>query len=219
MHGRSFIIAVVWSWLLAFAPSIARTDGGAVRYSERHLDRIVTIFTSPTPLRTGRVDISILLQDAETGTAVTHVPIDVHAELLDAQGVRQRTLDARATSNAATNKLLCAAELNLPTPGHCRIEVSVKGLGSGPIGLDVDVEEGLPPWVETLIWMGWPLVAIALFAIHQSLVCRKRCLSIPRVRIFDSSVDRGMPSFTAAPDAPETRPRHSDKADSINWRS
>jgi len=168
------IIAVVWSWLLAWAPSIARGDGGAVRYSERHLDRIVTIFTSPTPLRTGPVDISILLQDADTGIALTNVPVDVHAELINAQGARQMTLDARATNNAATNKLLCAAELNLPTPGHCRIEVSVKGLSSEPIGFDVDVEEGLPPWVETLIWMGWPLVAIAVFAIHQSLVCRKR---------------------------------------------
>jgi hypothetical protein len=216
VDGRCFIIAVVGSGLLAYAPGIARGDGGAVRYSELHLDRIVTIFTSPTPLRTGPIDISILLQDADTGMALTNVPIDVHAELLDARGVRQMALDARATSNAATNKLLCAAELNLPKPGRCRIEVSVKGLSSGPIGFDVDVEEGLPPWVETSIWMGWPLVAIALFAIHQSLVCRKRCLSIPRVRIFDSRVDRGMPSFTAAPAVPETRPRHSDRADSIN---
>jgi len=31
-------------------------------------------------------------------------------------------------------------------------------------------------------------------------------LSIPRRRIFDSSVCRGIPSFAAAPDGPEIRP-------------
>lgn len=34
------------------------------------------------------------------------------------------------------------------------------------------------------------------------------CLLIPSLWIFDSSVWRGIPSFAAAPDGPETRPRH-----------
>src|SRR5215470_10260024 len=33
------------------------------------------------------------------------------------------------------------------------------------------------------------------------------CLSMPRVRIFVSSVERGIPSLAAAPDGPATRPR------------
>src|SRR5215475_3505423 len=41
------------------------------------------------------------------------------------------------------------------------------------------------------------------------------CLSMPRVRIFVSSVERGIPSFAAAPDGPATRPRLSRRAASI----
>ena len=47
----------------------------------------------------------------------------------------------------------------------------------------------------------------------------KRLLSIFSDRIFDSSVDRGMPNFAAAPVGPKTRPRLSFKASSIIFLS
>src|SRR6266436_7388967 len=43
----------------------------------------------------------------------------------------------------------------------------------------------------------------------------KRFLLILNDRIFDSSVDRGMPNLAAAPVGPNIRPRHSFKAASI----
>lgn len=43
----------------------------------------------------------------------------------------------------------------------------------------------------------------------------KRFLSILSAWIFDSSVDRGIPSFAAAPDGPKTRPCDSRRASSI----
>src|ERR1700691_4821916 len=50
------------------------------------------------------------------------------------------------------------------------------------------------------------------------LVCEgplKRFLSIFNTRIFDSRVDRGMPSLSAAPSGPYTRPPQSRRASSI----
>jgi hypothetical protein len=44
-------------------------------------------------------------------------------------------------------------------------------------------------------------------------------LSMPSDEIFDCNVCRGIPSFTAAPDLPETRPPLSVKAASISSRS
>src|SRR4029077_17271653 len=44
---------------------------------------------------------------------------------------------------------------------------------------------------------------------------RKRIFLIPRARIFDSSVERAMPSRAAAPDGPYTRPSHARRASSI----
>ena len=43
----------------------------------------------------------------------------------------------------------------------------------------------------------------------------KRFLLILSDRIFDSSVDRAIPSFAAAPDGPDTRPWHSRRVASI----
>ena len=46
--------------------------------------------------------------------------------------------------------------------------------------------------------------------IRRSMAARypdlNRCLLIPRLAIFDSSVCRGIPSLAAAPDGPEIRP-------------
>jgi hypothetical protein len=44
---------------------------------------------------------------------------------------------------------------------------------------------------------------------------RKRFLSIPKARILDSSVERGMHSLTAAPKGPNTRPPVARNASSM----
>lgn len=43
----------------------------------------------------------------------------------------------------------------------------------------------------------------------SSVQILKLCLLIPRLFIFDSSVERGTPSLAAAPSGPDTRPPHS----------
>jgi hypothetical protein len=89
-----------------------------------------------------------------------------------------------ATTQAATNKLYYAATFDLPEPGWYSVEVSI--IGPGPIipgsfagrtakgatnvGFDVEAAEPLPPALTVLPWVGWPLAAISLFAIHQLLV-------------------------------------------------
>src|SRR6266536_459587 len=50
---------------------------------------------------------------------------------------------------------------------------------------------------------------------YDGLEALKRFLSILRVLIFDSNVDRAIPSLAAAPDGPKTRPRDSVRAASI----
>jgi Sigma-70 region 2 len=49
---------------------------------------------------------------------------------------------------------------------------------------------------------------------YESTPLLKRCLSIFSARIFDSSVDRGIPSLAAAPSGPDTRPLLSIRAGS-----
>jgi hypothetical protein len=168
--------------ILAAQVAVASADGGAVRYSEQRYDRLITVFTAPTPLRAGIVDVSVLIQDANSGNPLPDVPVTVTAYPIHNPEGRIRS---PATTEAATNKLLRAAQLDFAESGQWRVELAVEGLERNPsIGFDVEVAEALPSWVQTALWIGWPLAAIALFALHQFLV-RRRPLQRQRGRISD----------------------------------
>ncbi len=173
MIGRSNVIVITAACLLlAATASLARGDGGTLRFSERRGDRQISVFTSPTPLRAGPVDVSVLVQAADSGATPSEEPITVHAWPI--QHAQART-SAPATTEAATNKLLRAAQLEFSEPGTWRIEVTMPGSTNGPpIGFDVEVAEPPPAWLDLGLWIGWPLLAIGLFAVHQWLDHRRR---------------------------------------------
>ncbi|HYV36811.1 MAG TPA: hypothetical protein VE988_13975 [Gemmataceae bacterium] len=172
MRNKVLLIAVLTAWNV---PALAYADGGTVRASEVRDGRRITVFTSPTFLRAGPLDVSVLVQDAASGKPLLDLPIVVTAyPILDPR----RKISAPATTDAATNKLLHAAQLNLPEDGTWRIEVVVKGLEQEPaIGFDVDVAPPPPPWLGMSLWIGWPLLAIGVFACHQWLVHKRRPFS------------------------------------------
>jgi hypothetical protein len=171
--GKSAIIGTLSAWLaLGAGVSVASGDGGDVRYSGRHGDRQITVFTAPTPLRSGVVDVSVLVQDVNTGKTLPDVPVAVSAHSIRHP---QKRIRSPATTDAATNKLLRAAQLPLSEPGPWHLEVAVEDYGQEPsIGFDVEIADALPPWVQTGLWIGWPLAAIAIFVLHQLLVRRRQ---------------------------------------------
>src|ERR1700676_3596947 len=176
MRGNSIAIALFAAWIfLGVTNSAALGDGGAMRFSERRSDRIVTVFTSPTPLRAGPVDVSVLVQDADSGKPVLDASIMVNAHPVDHP---QNGTSAPATTDAATNKLLHAAQLEFSESGRWHLEVNVQGLSAErPIGFEVEAAEPLPPWLHLGAWIAWPLVPIGLFACHQWLDQRRRRVS------------------------------------------
>ena len=163
-------VSLTVSIALAIAPAAIKADGGTVRCSERRGDRLVTVFTSPTPLIAGLVDVSVLLLDANTGTPLTGVPVTVDVASGDSP---RRRITREATNETATNKMMRAAEFELPS-GKWRLEVFVDDSAKrSPIGFDVDVGEPIAPWVETGFWIGWPFAAVGLFVVHQILARRR----------------------------------------------
>jgi hypothetical protein len=173
VRDKFILIGLLAAWFAVIPdPSVALGDGGIVRFSERRDDRVITVFTSPTPLRAGPVDVSVLVQDAESGKALPDVPIVVHVHPVN-HG--EATITVPASSKAAANKLMHAADVELGEPGLWHVDVIVQNLGPGlPIGFDMEVAEAPPPWLDLSIWVGWPLVAIAWFVLHQWLVHRRR---------------------------------------------
>jgi hypothetical protein len=170
MTRRSILCLLLLSpcHLVTLSPCQARADGGTIRLSEQKGGYRITVFTSPTPLRAGPADISVLVQDAATGELASGVQVTIAARRRDSPG---GALYHPATTEAATNKLYCAALFDLPEAGWYSLVVSIDGpLGEAEVHCDVEVAEPLPSWLTVWPWVGWPLLAILLFGIHQFLV-------------------------------------------------
>ncbi len=154
-------------------PRGAIADGGALRISETRGDVRITVFTSPTPLVVGSADVSVLVLDSQSGQPRVDLPIRVtarrKASLGDGAVAGRRS--ALATSEAATNKLMRAASVTFAESGTWEIEVVVDVLE--PLRFDIEVGEPPPPWREMSLWIGWPLLVVAAFAIRQLAAARR----------------------------------------------
>jgi hypothetical protein len=153
---------------ICLTPQVAVADGGAVRISESRGNVQITVFTAPTPLVAGSADISVLVLEGPGGKPRVDLPIRVIVFPTDHS---HRTVRVDATSEAATNKLMRAASVTFAEPGAWEIEVAVGALD--PLRFGVDVGEPPPPWREMSLWIGWPLVVIAAFAVRQWTTARR----------------------------------------------
>jgi hypothetical protein len=171
MIMRPMLGGVLLGWLLVpFFCALAAADGGLIRLSENKGGYRITAFSAPTPFRAGAVDISVLVQDAATGEPLTESVVTVRMTRSD-----RTALEYPATSESATNKLLQAAQFELPEPGRWELQVEVEGVhGRTVLTAGLEASEPLPRWRELWPWIGWPAMAIALFGIHQVLERSKR---------------------------------------------
>jgi hypothetical protein len=154
--------------------ALAHADGGQVRRMERRGDYQLTVFTSPSPLRAGPIDVSVLVQDARTGQTVPDAIVTVE---LTPPEKSLPPIRAAATTADATNKLLRAALVDLPASGSwdIRVECTIAH-EPAPIAVAFTVEAAppLPRWLSVWPWFTWPLVAAPLLAIHRMLVARRQ---------------------------------------------
>src|SRR5262249_763281 len=144
--------------------------GGTLRFSGPCGDWRVSAFTTPTPLRVGIVDVSVLVQESASGKPRPDLSVTISARPVGASGKKLRE---PATHEAATNKLFRMVELKLTEPGFWDVEVEVKGSeGKATARFQLPVEEPLLFRSTLGLWIGWPAVAVLLFGIHQWLVRR-----------------------------------------------
>jgi hypothetical protein len=183
------LLAVVF----LFQPlAVVHADGGAVRLSERWGHYRITVFTSPTPLRAGPVDVSVFVQDAATGEPVANAQIAVRASPREHS---EAAIHQRATADAATNKLFQAALFDLPQAGWWDVTINVEGLGEPvEVHFEMEADEPLPRVWEMTPWIAWPAVVVLLFVVHKWLVQRKRRGS---QRINKASSPGGEPALIA----------------------
>ncbi len=168
----NFIRLAVVLLVVAASGESAWADGGTVRLVEEVGDYRISVFTSPNPLRAGPVDVSVLVQDAETAEPIAGAHVFVR---LASRDQREVVLHAVATSAAATNKLLQAALVKLPTPGSWDVEVDCTcNASSHVVRFTMKVGPPVPRWFAVWPWFTWPLGAVLVFGVHRHLVARKQ---------------------------------------------
>jgi hypothetical protein len=158
--------------LLLSGGQLLRADGGGVVLQKQAGPFLLTVFSDPSQVRVGRVDLSVLCQKSDGGGA-TLLDAKVFLHLTKPGGAEIVEFTLPATHEAATNKTLYASHLDLPTPGKWKVKVDVRrGSEEASVTGDLNV---LPK--EPLLVTYWPffvmlpLIAL-LFAVNRRL--RKR---------------------------------------------
>ncbi len=157
--------------MLAFRPVCALAvlttplfaDGGAVLSRQESSPFVITVFAAPVPLRSGPIDLTVLVQTRVALEPVLDANVSIRLDG-DSQIV------AAATRSQAQNKLLYAATLNLPHPGTWKYTVSVKSrAGQVTISGGFQAADPAPPLAAYAFYLGIPPVLIAIFVLHQWL--------------------------------------------------
>jgi hypothetical protein len=162
---------------LFLCPAMTCADGGTLRFSKECDGYRITLFTSPTSLRAGVADFSVLVQSIHSETPLLDLPVTIHVY---PQSDPQRGSSGLATNEAATNKLFRALQLDLSQPGWWHVDVVVDSPKAPMrVGTDLEVGPPLPSWVDLGLWIGWPAAAILLFVIHQCVVRRTFLMQEP----------------------------------------
>jgi hypothetical protein len=150
-----------------FSVCAALADGGNIQLHKTSGSFVLTVFTSPEPLRVGLIDTSVLVQDRATGAAILEATVnfDVHPP-----GDITEHLWTRGTPVQAANRLLHAFTINPTVSGWWTIRVFVSHhRQEAAVTTKVFVIPASPRLTRIWPFLVAPLFCIALFAVHQML--------------------------------------------------
>jgi hypothetical protein len=152
-------LAAILLWATA-----AYGDGGTMLLHQDAGAFTVTLFAAPQPLHAGAADLSVMVQDRNSGEVLLDPTVDITV------GTQQTV---RLSRGRASNRLLQAATVDFPKPGKWRLKLSVyRGNDLGQLSTECTVEPDRSR--ATLVWFYvlLPIGIILLFIIHQVLKLR-----------------------------------------------
>jgi putative membrane protein len=114
------LAALAYGWLI---PNTIDTDGAVVRMQEFSGPFHVSVFTAPGLLPMGAADVSVLVQDRDSGETMLDATVTLTVRQADGSSGSELI---RATSSRSTNKLLDSAIVDLPSSGLSELRVSVQ---------------------------------------------------------------------------------------------
>jgi len=173
-------------WVLGIGILLANSlsafaDGGAVLTQEVVGPYRVTLFGSPSPLRAGPADLSVMLQDAKTGEPILDRAVTLKIAAAASPGseawvppccsMKTTSGAVTATHAAAQNKLLYAANVLLPASGPHEITVTVGDSSSqlSTLNSQLTIEPPAPPLANYWAFLAFPPLLVGGFALNQRL--------------------------------------------------
>lgn len=166
-HLPCRLFLLPWCLLLCCVVTTASADSGIVRASRIAGPWKLTLFSAPTPFRSGPVDLSILVQDPETDEAILDATVNL---MLQHESPEVDTILVTATRANATNRLLYAALFDLPEPGSWQVDLYVeRGDQSAKLQATLVADPPLPPILGFWTWLSIPAIVIILFICNQWL--------------------------------------------------
>lgn len=158
---------------VTFIP-IASADGGVLQFTRSAGPFIITVFTTPSPLRAGPVDVSLMIQSSENQQPVLDCVANVQ---LRKEG--SRSIGSEATHQVSQNKLFYAAPLNVTESGVWELEVAIwHGDVSASVSGPITVASSNPVLLGYWRSLAVPPVFISLFALNQWLKRRRKATQI-----------------------------------------
>jgi hypothetical protein len=159
-------IAVLFIAVLC-SPAIPRAQahGAVAQFTGEAGPFVVTVFTTPSPLQAGPVDISLLIQSRENGQPVLDCVALVQLRKDDATSI-----SSEAAHEAAENKLLYAAQVKVPESGVWEVRVTITyESGAAEVGGAITVARSNPVFLAYWRSLALPPLLISLFALNQWL--------------------------------------------------
>ncbi|MDQ2711496.1 MAG: hypothetical protein M3Y24_04545 [Acidobacteriota bacterium] len=159
--------------LLQGAALVLFADGGTLVLRKQAGPFVISIFSSPETLRVGPNDFSAMVQRTEDQSSLLDATVKLRLTRITTEGISE--LYAPATHANATNKLLYAARVNVPSAGVWKLAADVETKqGNAEVVGEVHVLGPQPPLLAY-----WPYFAVVpllifLFVMNQWLKKRRR---------------------------------------------
>jgi hypothetical protein len=115
------LAALAYGYLV---PSRIDTDGDVVRMQQVSGPFRITVLTPPDPISAGACDVSVLVQDRDSGEPVLDAPVSLAVENPNSASDPAQVVPA--TIEASSLKLLQSGTVNLPSQGIWNLRVSVR---------------------------------------------------------------------------------------------
>ncbi len=133
---------------------------------------VLTVFSTPVPLRVGSADLSVMIQKASNQSVILNARVSL--DLSKPEQGKNVEIVAPATRAQATNKLLYGARVTLPSAGQWRLNLSVAANGeTAHTSGNIAVMPAQTPFGSYWFYFAVPPLAIFFFAMNQWLRRRR----------------------------------------------